>query len=120
MSPRPSTKRGRQWLNRVSTELGEGQVKLGGRLVLTVQDCRSPSQTSWKRELALRLLPFMPRPIQRVMSARFKHRLWLSEGELRAILDAFPWSQYTITERNVEAHCRKHWICVATREQGSF
>ncbi len=26
MTPRPSSKQGRLWLNRVSTELGEGQV----------------------------------------------------------------------------------------------
>jgi ubiquinone/menaquinone biosynthesis C-methylase UbiE len=92
-------------------------VKPGGRLVFAVKDCRSPSSTSWKRELALRLLPFMPRPIRRAMSVRLHHRFWVSETELRSILDAFPWSQYTITERDVEAHCRKHWICVATKEQ---
>ena len=28
MTPQPSMKRGRQWLNRVSTELGEGQQSL--------------------------------------------------------------------------------------------
>jgi SAM-dependent methyltransferase len=91
-------------------------VKPGGRLVLTVKDCRSPSSTSWKRELALRFLPFMPRPIRRAMSVRLHHRLCVSEAELRWILDGFPWSQYTITERKVEAHCRKYWICIATKE----
>jgi ubiquinone/menaquinone biosynthesis C-methylase UbiE len=92
-------------------------VKPCGRLVFTVQDSRSPSSTSRKRQLALRLLPFMPRPIRRAMSVRLHHRLWVSETKLRSILDAFPWSQYTITERKVEPHCRKHWICVATKEQ---
>jgi SAM-dependent methyltransferase len=90
-------------------------LKPDGRLVLTVQDCRSPSYTSWKRELALRLLPFMPRPIRRAMSVRLHHRFWLSEAELHSILGAFPWCQYTISERTVEAHRRKHWICVATK-----
>jgi ubiquinone/menaquinone biosynthesis C-methylase UbiE len=91
-------------------------VKPGGRVLLTVKDCRSPSATSLKRELALRLLPIMPRFLQRAMSVRLRHRLSLSEAELRAIFDAFPWSQYTITERKVEAQCRKYWICVARKE----
>jgi SAM-dependent methyltransferase len=90
-------------------------VKPGGRLLLTVKDCRSPCATSWKRELALRLLPFMPRSLQRAMSVRLRHRLSCSEAELRTVFDAFPWSQYTITERKVEAQCRKHWICVAKK-----
>jgi len=91
-------------------------VKPGGRLLLTVKDCRSPSATSWKRELALRLLPFMPLSLQRAMSVRLRHRLSLSEAELRAIFNAFSWSQYTITERKVEAQYRKYWICMARKE----
>jgi ubiquinone/menaquinone biosynthesis C-methylase UbiE len=92
-------------------------VKPGGRLLLTVKDCRSSSATSWKRELALFLLPFMPRPLQRTMSVRLRHRLSLSEAEVRSIFDAFAWSHYTITERKVQAaQHRRYWICVATKE----
>jgi ubiquinone/menaquinone biosynthesis C-methylase UbiE len=86
-----------------------------GQFVFTVVDQRSTRTSSWKRRVAELFLPILPKRVQRVIRVRLRS-LWVSEDDLRAIMEKTPWSSYTIKPRVSSTSGRKHLICVATKE----